>query len=243
MAVLIPDWPAPAGVTAIYSDRLQGNSKGVYHSYNLGDHVGDSTADVASNREHFSSHLPASPCWLNQVHSTVVVNAAEQSAIPDADASIDRSGQRSCVVMTADCLPVLLCDRHATVVAAAHAGWRGLVNGVLENTVAAMRCQPEELLVWLGPAIGPEAFEVGAEVREQFVNHSADAAEAFTAGEPGKYFANIQLLARQRLQALGITAIYANQECTVRHSEEYFSYRRDGQTGRMAAAISLTAIR
>ncbi|WP_411992312.1 peptidoglycan editing factor PgeF [Agarivorans sp. DSG3-1] len=236
------NWPCPANVVAVYSDRVAGVSQVPFDSYNLGDHVGDELAAVNSNRANFQMSMPEQVCWLKQVHSTRVVDASDQAnVLSEADASIAASSGAACVVMTADCLPVLFCDLQGTVVAAAHAGWRGLVDGVLEKTVAKMQVEPQQLMAWMGPAIGPQAFEVGAEVKQRFVQHNARAASAFTqASQADKYYADIFTLAEQRLQALGIGAIYSERICTYSHPQHYFSYRREGQTGRMAAAIWLS---
>ncbi|WP_220718785.1 peptidoglycan editing factor PgeF [Agarivorans litoreus] len=242
MAKLLVDWPCPKNVKAVYSDRLAGASSAPYDSYNLGDHVGDDASAVQSNRQHFQQGMPQQVCWLKQIHSTRVVNASESSKLfAEADASVAKQAHAVCVVMTADCLPVLFCDKQGTVVAAAHAGWRGLLDGVLENTVAAMNIAPSEIMAWFGPAIGPNAFEVGVEVYQQFVAKNSPSANAFTASaNSGKYYANIHYLAKQRLSALGLNDVYADASCTFNNASRFFSYRRDGQTGRMAAAIWLS---
>ncbi|WP_028455589.1 peptidoglycan editing factor PgeF [Chitinilyticum litopenaei] len=238
--LLVPDWPAPACVRALQTTRLGGISPPPYASLNLGTHVGDAAAHVAANRALLARHLPSEPAWLNQVHGTAVMNIAGMQPQPNADASFSRIPNTVCAIMTADCLPVLFCDRAGTVVAGAHAGWRGLCNGVLEATVAAMQTAAGDILAWLGPAIGPDAFEVGSEVRDAFMAHDANAAAAFRpAATPGKWLADIYLLARQRLNAAGIRAIYGGGLCTVSDSERFFSYRRDQQTGRMASLIWL----
>ncbi len=234
-----PEWPAPANVAALFSTRLGGVSQAPYASLNLGLHVGDEPAHVAANRAALRQLLPGEPVWLNQVHGTNVVDADGHPATPDADASVARRPGTVCAVMTADCLPVLLCDRAGSVVAAAHAGWRGLLNGVLEQTVDAMGANPEQLMAWLGPAIGPDAFEVGAEVREAFVALDPAADDGFEPIPEGKYLADIYLLARQRLRRMGLTDIHGGEHCTVIERERFFSYRRDGRTGRMAALIWL----
>ena len=236
---LIPDWPAPANVHALQTLRTGGCSPAPWDSLNLGDHVGDDPGRVAANRASLRERLPAEPLWLNQVHGTAAVDAASAAQRVAADAAFSRRLGTGCAVMTADCLPVLFCDRAGTVVAAAHAGWRGLLDGVLENTVAAMQVPPSELLVWLGPAIGPERFEVGDEVRAAFVSHAAAAALCFAAQGNGKWLADIYGLARQRLTMLGVTDISGGESCTVGDAGRYFSYRRDGVTGRMATLIWL----
>lgn len=240
-AFIVPNWPAPANVCALQSTRQGGVSPAPWDSFNLGDHVGDDPQRVAANRASLSRLLPAEPCWLQQVHGTFTVDAAKTTKIVEADASFSREPDRVCVVMTADCLPVLFCDRAGTVVAAAHAGWRGLLGGVLESAILAMGVPAGELLAWLGPAIGPLAFEVGDEVRAAFVAHSTEAEAAFQSGVPGKWLADIELLARQRLAAAGVTAIYGGGMCTVSDPERFFSYRRDGQTGRLASLVWLAA--
>ena len=237
--VFAADWPAPKGVKTAISTRHGGVSQGVYAALNVGAHVGDVPEHVAQNRAIVQQATPVPMAYLNQTHSTTVVSAeAALLDLLDADASVDRSRQVACAVMTADCLPVLLCDENATVVGAAHAGWRGLVNGVIENTIAAMQAD-SPLMAYLGPAIGPDAFEVGAEVREAFIAHDAAAAAAFTDIGDGKYLADIYALAKQRLHAAGVKAVYGGEYCTVLQREDFFSYRRDGQTGRMVSAIWL----
>lgn len=238
---LIPDWPAPPNVRTLQTLRTGGCSPAPWNSLNLGDHVGDDPGRVAANRAGLRERLPAEALWLNQVHGTAVVDAASAVQRVAADAAFSRRPGAVCAVMTADCLPVLFCDRAGTVVAAAHAGWRGLLDGVLDNTVAAMQTSPGELLAWLGPAIGPERFEVGGEVRAAFVAKDAGAAVCFTVQDGGKWLADIYGLARQRLSALGIAHVSGGNACTVSEAERYFSYRRDGVTGRMATLIWLAS--
>ena len=234
-------WPAPAHVKTLISTRRGGVSLPPFNSMNLGAHVGDNPQHVEQNRRLLRQNLPAEPVWLNQIHSTVVVQAEQVGQTPpDADASYTSAPANVCVVMTADCLPVLLTDRQGTVVAAAHAGWRGLCHGILENTLDRMAVAPEEIMAWLGPAIGPEAFEVGAEVCEAFIAKHAHAVDAFQPIGDDKYLADIYLLARQRLQAAGVSQIYGGECCTVLERERFFSYRRDHQTGRMASCIWLS---
>ncbi|MFC5301322.1 peptidoglycan editing factor PgeF [Azospira restricta] len=236
----VPDWPLPPGVRALQTTRVGGVSGAPWAGFNLGDHVGDEPAAVAANRARLAAMLPAMPVWLAQVHG---VDVARLDALPAgapapvADAAVARAAGRVCAVMTADCLPLLLCDRDGTVVAAAHAGWRGLCAGVIEATVAAMAVRPAALSAWLGPAIGPAAFEVGDEVRAAFVARDAAAADGFVRGDGGRWFADLYRLARQRLAALGVPAVHGGGECTWRQADRYFSYRRDGVTGRMATLI------
>jgi len=237
--LLVPDWPAPAKVRALQTLRGGGVSPAPWDSFNLGAHVGDDAARVAANRAALRRHLPGESCWLNQVHGIAAVDAEKCPKNENADAAYARRPNVVCAVMTADCLPVLFCDRAGTVVAAAHAGWRGLRGGVLESTVAAMAVQPGELLAWLGPAIGPERFEVGDEVRAAFLADDAGTAQSFAAHAPGKWLADIYGLARRRLLRAGVKAIHGGGWCTVGDPARFFSYRRDGVTGRMASLIWL----
>jgi YfiH family protein len=235
---IVPDWPAPANVKTLQTTRLGGISAAPYDTLNLGLHVGDDPLRVNRNRQMLAPLMPSEPVWLEQVHGTVVADADAAGCRVQADACIARQRGSVCVVMTADCLPVLLCDEAGTVVGAAHAGWKGLAAGVIEETVKEMGVDPRKLMAWLGPAIGPEAFEVGAEVRDSFMAHDAKAAAAFKQhGDQGKYLADIYLLARQRLGALGITGIYGGDACTFHQKDKYFSYRRDGVTGRMGTFV------
>lgn len=236
---LVPDWPASSRVGALQTLRSGGCSAAPWNSLNLGDHVGDDPARVAANRAGLRTYLPAEPCWLRQVHGIVTVNAESTAIYPEADAVFTRQPGKVCTVMTADCLPVLFCNRAGTVVAAAHAGWRGLVAGVLEATLFGMAVPPAEVMAWLGPAIGPQAFEVGDEVRARFVAHDSLAEAAFVAYRPGKWLADIYMLARQRLLSAGVASIHGGDFCTVKDTGRFFSYRRDGVTGRMASLIWL----
>lgn len=243
---LIPDWPAPATVNAVCTTRAGGVSAAPFDSLNLGDHVGDVPLQVARNRQQVGEilGLPTEPLWLEQVHGTVVSDMNAGSCYPQADASVAFKARQVSVVMTADCLPVLFCNREGTRVAAAHAGWRGLCNGMLEETIQAMDCPADQLLVWLGPAIGPDEFEVGEEVRAAFMAQDEQAISAFRAGpQAGKWQADIYTLARQRLQAQGVEAgaIYGGDHCTVSEPQRFFSYRRDQKTGRMGSFIWLSA--
>ncbi|MEQ1663492.1 MAG: peptidoglycan editing factor PgeF [Thiobacillus sp.] len=214
--------------------RHGGVSDASWASLNLGDHVGDVPERVAANRGRLGECLPAEPCWLKQVHSARIVPAA--AGVPEADAAFSRQPHTVCAVLTADCLPVLLCDQAGSVVAAAHAGWRGLADGVLEASVAAMQTPADELLVWLGAAIGPTAFEVGDDVREVFLAQHADTTTAFVPHR-GKWLADLYQLARIRLTHVGVHAVYGGGRCTFSEADTFFSYRRDGVTGRMASLI------
>lgn len=235
---LTPHWPAPDWVRACVTTRAGGVSAAPYESLNLAAHVDDEPAAVAKNRQRLLSQLGCRPAWLQQVHG-IAVAQADQETVEEADASWTATPGVACTVMTADCLPALFCDRAGTRVAAAHAGWRGLANGVLEATLDALAVEPEDTLVWLGPAIGPQAFEVGAEVREAFVGMHAQAASAFVpSANAGRYMADIYQLARIRLAARGITAVYGGGFCTF-SDERFYSYRRAAQTGRFASLIWL----
>lgn len=240
--LLRPDWEVPAGVRALVTTREGGVSCAPYASFNLGDHVGDAPEAVAANRARLRQQLPAEPLWLSQVHGVAVADAeaASAGAPPVADAAVARGAGRVCVVLTADCLPVLFCDDAGVVVAAAHAGWRGLAAGVLEATVARMGVAPGTIRAWLGPAIGPAAFEVGDEVRAAFVRDDPGAAAAFARGRhAGKWRADLFTLARRRLNHAGVLQIDGGGVCTVSDAGRFYSYRRDGVTGRFASLIWL----
>lgn len=233
---LIPDWPAPARVKACVTTRAGGVSLAPFDSLNLGNHVDDDPVAVAENRRRLTDHFAIRPAWLQQVHGVVVVEA-DPAQVATADASWTATPGVACTAMTADCLPVLFCNRAGTRVAAAHAGWRGLANGVLEATLDSLQVPPGEILAWLGPAIGPQAFEVGPEVREAFVAQLPHATQAFVASHnAGKYMADIYALARLRLAARGVTAVYGGGLCTVT-DPRFFSYRRNSRTGRFASLI------
>lgn len=240
---ITPDWPAPGNVRAAATLRSGGASTGPYESLNLGSHVGDDPAAVRENRVRLQRalKLPREPFWLDQVHGATVFDASAQadapSRPPTADASVSFASAHVCAILTADCLPILLCDRAGTRVAAAHGGWRGLAGGVIAATVAALDSQPADLIAWLGPAIEPEAFEVGAEVREQFVRAHPDDAVAFSENARGRWQADLYELARRELRRLGIASVHGGGYRCFADRERFFSYRRDGQTGRMATLI------
>jgi hypothetical protein len=233
---IVPDWPAPSTVRALVTTRHGGVSEGPWASMNLGTHVGDAADAVRRNRAMLRARLPNEPCWLEQVHGTAVIDATQdQGAVAQADASVARRPGAVCVVLTADCLPVLFCDRAGSVVAAAHAGWRGLAAGVLEATVSRMQVPPATVMAWLGPAIGPNAFEVGDDVRQSFMSIDLQATSAFVPGAaPGKWMADLYRLARMRLSAIGVEAIHGGGLCTLSNAR-FYSYRRDGITGRFAS--------
>ncbi len=238
---IAPDWPAPPGVRAISTTRIGGYSDRPYQGLNLASHVGDRVETVVANRAWLCNTLglPAEPLWLRQVHGKRVVTADAAAGEPEADASFAGQPGVVCAVLTADCLPLLLCDRQGTRVGAAHAGWRGLAAGIIEATMDAMDRAGTELMAWLGPAIGPDAFEIGAEVRQTFVAHDRRAAEAFRRTASERWLADIYELARQRLAARGVAAVYGGGECTMSDAARFYSYRRDGTTGRMASLIWL----
>ena len=247
-AFIEPDWPAPANVMALSTTRRGGCSAAPFDSFNLGHHVGDEEVAVAVNRQVLVEALPAGTevPWLSQVHGIDVIQAGQGGLYPEADAVFSREGGIACAVMTADCLPVLLCSTDGAVVAAAHAGWRGLQAGVLEATVEAMAEAPDRLLAWLGPAIGPAAFEVGAEVLAQFVAvesaRNKPAVEACfkpLTGRHGRYLADIYALARLRLARAGVSRVFGGDFCTYSAPQQFYSYRRDGCTGRMASVVLL----
>ncbi|NBA96427.1 peptidoglycan editing factor PgeF [Pseudomonas sp. R5(2019)] len=236
--LLIPDWPAPVGVKACVSTRAGGVSLAPFDSFNLGDHVGDEPAAVAHNRRRLTDTFAISPAWLKQVHGVVVADA-DPGVIAEADASWTATPGIACTVMTADCLPALFCDKTGSRVGAAHAGWRGLAAGVLEATVERLGVAPDQVMVWLGPAIGPMAFEVGPEVREAFIGPHPQTEHAFVPSvNAGRFMADIYELARLRLAAIGVTAVYGGGYCTVT-DPRFFSYRRAACTGRFASLVWL----
>lgn len=243
---IYPDWPAPSNVKAVMTTRHGGVSVSPFSSMNLGTHVDDSPKHVEQNRSLLKQALalPSDPLWLNQIHGTAIANHKVDHMDCDADAVLSHEAGEVCTIMTADCLPVLFCNRQGTSVAAAHAGWRGLQNGILEKCVATMNCEPNEILVWLGAAIGPTAFEVGPEVREAFISVYEASETAFVSNpnNPGKWLANIYQLANIHLGVAGIKTenIYGGGRCTFSEESLFFSYRRENRTGRMASLIWLT---
>ena len=246
---IIPNWPAPANVKALQTTRAGGISLAPYDSLNLGMHVKDNPLHIAQNRQMLGQFLPSEPVWLKQVHGIKVVDAANTHCEPEADASFTTRSNVVCVTMTADCLPVLLCDQAGTRVAAVHAGWRSLCDGVIEATFLQLQANQLALnakdyinsrnyMAWLGPAIGSQAFEVGGEVRAQFIAQDAQAESAFKA-HGDKYLGDLYQIATQRLNKLGITQIYGGGLCTFGDKARFFSFRRDGNTGRMGTFIWL----
>ncbi len=235
---IVPDWPAPTNVRACVTTRSNGDSLPPFDCFNLGDHVGDDSSQVQANRDWLAQQLGCTPVWLEQVHGTAVVEACP-GPVATADACWSAAPGVACSILTADCLPVLFTDSAGSRVAAAHAGWRSLVDGVLENTLAAMQVEPAQTLVWLGPAIGPEVYEVGPEVRAAFVGQNEASTAAFVpSGRPGHWLADLYLLARIRLSAAGVNFVYGGGFCTLTDSR-FYSYRRNAVTGRMASLIWL----
>ncbi len=239
VAWLKADWPSPPGVVAGTTLRQGGCSSGPYESLNLATHVGDEPQRVARNHQLFrdTCRLPSDPLWLAQVHGTTVLDAAFASSGLEGDAIHTDLPNVVCAVLTADCLPVVFASRSGGSVALAHAGWRGMADGILESTVAAMACKAQDLQAWLGPAISQPAFEVGAEVRERFVTHDAGTAPHFLPNSRGRWQADLYGLARRRLQCCGITHVYGGGRCTFGEPSAFFSYRRDGACGRMATFV------
>jgi hypothetical protein len=236
---IVPDWPAPAKVRAFVTTREGGVSEGEYGSLNLGTRSGDDPARVAANRRAVRAHLPSSPCWLAQVHGTAVadLDAAGEGGTAVADAAATSVAGRVAVVLTADCLPVFLCVEDGSRVAVAHAGWRGLAAGVLESAVASLGVEASRVLAWLGPAIGPSAFEVGPEVREAFVSGHEESAGAFAPRAEHKFTADLYALARLRLERAGVASVSGGGFCTYTERGRFFSYRRVKESGRLGAFI------
>ena len=242
-ALILPDWPVRGRVRAVSTTRRGGVSKPPCDSLNLGYGAQDEREAVTENRRRLRNilTLPAEPAWVQQVHGDTVVAAEDVAADepPAADASVSRTPGLASVVMTADCLPVLFCDREGTTVGAAHAGWRGLVRGILPATVTAMDRPPEDLMAWLGPAIGPDVYEVGPEVRESFLDQDPTHGESFRPSPAGRWLADLYAIARRQLHGLGVTAVYGGEFCTYSDPDRFYSYRRDGSSGRMASLIWL----
>lgn len=239
MPVIVPEWPTLSGVRAVVTTRLGGVSQPPYDRLNLAMHVGDAPAAVNENRRLLREglNLPAEPLWLEQVHGTVVCDEHIPAEGRCADAAYTDQPGVVLAVMTADCLPVFFASRDGREIGVAHAGWRGLEAGVLEATLNRFDAPVSEIVAWLGPAIGPAVFEVGDEVRAAFMAHDIEAGKAFVPARPGHWLADIYRLARQRLAAWGVTSVYGGDLCTVSDPARFYSYRRDGVTGRMASLI------
>jgi YfiH family protein len=235
---IVPDWPAPSCVRALITTRAGGVSAGPYSSLNVGFATGDDAKAVEENRRRLRMALPQEPRWLKQVHGARVADADALADRVEADGSIARESGTVCAVLVADCLPVLLTDRAGSVVAVAHAGWRGLAGGVIERTVEGLReYSAHELIAYIGPGIGRDAFEVGEDVYRAFTAKDAAAADAFVAHRPGKWLADLPALARRALAACGVSQVFGDSPCTWSDPDRFFSYRRDRTTGRMAALI------
>lgn len=236
---LVPEWPAPRGVRAFFTTRAGGVSTGEYASMNLGLRSGDLPERIAANRAIVRAALPSEPCWIAQVHGTAVadLDRGAHAGNPTADAAVTGMRERVAVVQTADCMPLLLCDAAGERVAAAHAGWRGMAAGVIENSVRSMGVEPSRVIAWMGPTIGPGAFEVGPEVRAAFLAADAGAGSAFVAHVPGKFMADLYALARRRLALAGVREVHGGGFCTYRETQRFFSYRRAQSSGRMGAFI------
>lgn len=242
---ITPNWPSPQNVKAIFTTRTGGvsrnNRDGAYAGLNLGDHVNDDVSSVEQNRALLRRYLPDNPRWLKQVHGVRPVWVDSNEVKLEADAALSSNNGRVCAILVADCLPIFLCDTTGSVVGVVHAGWRGLAGGIIENAISEMANKSSEFIAWLGPAICPKHFEIGEEVREVFLEHDRNAISAFTPSHnDNKWFADLFTLARQRLTAVGVSKVYGGYECTFSDPSRFYSYRRDGQTGRMAALIWLT---
>lgn len=241
---IYPDWPAPDNVKAVMTTRHGGASLPPFDGLNLGEHVDDDPELVQRNRDQLfvDLSLPKQPAWLTQVHGVHVAECSTAQSSDTADAIVGKAAGDVCAIMTADCLPVLFCNKQGTVIAAAHAGWRGLASGVLEATIKNMGCKPQDILVWMGAAIGPNAFEVGSEVREAFLVQHPEATEAFKSHADDKWLADIYMLARIRFKQAQVPAnnVYGGGLCTYNQPTAFYSYRRESRTGRMASLIWLS---
>jgi YfiH family protein len=240
--VITPNWPAPANIQAFTTTRLGGFSLAPFDTFNLALHVGDSKTDVLQNREVLTrkKNLPHAPLWLEQNHTSIAVSAdIPYEAYPEGDASYSFLPDRVCAVMTADCLPILICDIQGTQVAAIHAGWRGLVAGIIPATLDKLKGKPKDLMAWFGPAIGPEAYEVKDDVRDAFLQNKSGKPEHFKPTSSDSYLLNVYAIAQYQLNNLGLTHVFGGEYCTYTDAERFFSYRRSGNTGRMASVIWL----
>lgn len=234
---ITPDWPVASNVRALCTTRTGGASGGAFAGMNLSTRVGDDPRAVEMNRIALREHVPADPIWLDQVHGANVVEAEHTALAAPADGAVARNRGRVCAILTADCLPILLAARAGGVVAVAHAGWRGLAHGIIEATLAQMNVAGEDVIAWLGPGISQAAYEVGTDVHDSFVGPDPGARAAFRPGAPGKYHADLYALARRRLRAAGVVAVHGGGFCTFGESDRFYSYRRDGTTGRMATLV------
>lgn len=236
---LKPNWPAPVSIHAYVTTRVNGHSHAPYDSFNLASHVGDVLTNVLKNRDLLKTYLnlPTDPMWLTQVHGTTVVESHRYTQNCEADASIAREPHAVCVVLTADCIPILICNQAGNEIAAIHAGWRGLCDGIIEATCQRLQTPSHQCMAWLGPGISHAGFIVDTPVRTAFIQADAQADLAFTPVESGRFRGNLFQIAKQRLAKMGITAVYGGNECTYRNPAQYYSFRREGNTGRMATLI------
>lgn len=239
MELIAANWPAPKNITAFTTTRNGGVSKAPYDTFNLAAHADDNVEHVLENRKRLRENfkLPNEPAWLQQTHSNIAVYIDDDFKKCEADASYTDQKNQVCVVMTADCLPILITNKQGTEIAAIHAGWQGLAKGIIEATIKKLKSDPNDLMAWLGPAIGPNVFEVGADVHELFINHDVKAESGFTPFAKDKWLMNIYHLGTQRLNDVGVTQIYGGDYCTYSEPEKFFSYRREKVTGRMVSLI------
>ncbi len=239
MKVIKANWPAPKNINAFTTTRIGGCSQGPFASFNLGHHVEDDDNHVNQNRQLLQQQLPSEPLWLQQVHGNTVVQADLCNSYPKADAAFTSQASKVCCILTADCLPILLCDKQGKHIAAIHGGWRSLATNIIANTLQEMKVPPQDTLAWLGPAIGPSKFEVGEEVRNAFIQSNSSLEKAFMP-QQDKWLANLYIIATQQLSQLRVTDVYGGEYCTYSQHELFYSYRRDTHTGRMASLIWLT---
>lgn len=240
--IITPNWSAPSNVVAFTTTRLGGISPAPYTSLNLGINTQDSDSHIAQNVQQLCQqfNLPETPNWLAQVHKADVIEITEHYQRQQADASFTRQPHKICTVLTADCLPILICNQQGTEIAAIHAGWRSLAQGVIENTLARLESPANELIAWLGPAISADVYEVGKDVKAAFVDQYPEDKNAFTPNAHGKYLMDLKQLATRRLKRAGVNAITHSEHCTFSDPETFYSYRRDGETGRIATLIYFT---
>lgn len=237
---IIPNWPAPDNIRAYTTTRLSGYSHPPYNSFNLSLTVGDDPKIVTRNREKLIQELalPETPCWLKQMHGKEVVDLDQYPLNPSGDACFTHTHSKVCVILAADCLPILICNHQGTEIAAIHAGWRGLLTGIIEGTIKALSSPPKQLLAWLGPAIGPTVFELNTTIRVDFLNNNPQNSDCFQQRNGNRWFANIYQLAGNSLKQCGVQTIYGGERCTYTEKDYFYSHRRDnGKTGRMASLI------
>ena len=239
LQLIYPDWPAPKNVKALSTTRDGGCRSGPWTSLNLGGNTGDDVNSVAENRAKLRELLPVEPVWLKQRHDTAIAQLDSVGYSLEADAAVSRQSGQVCAVLTADCLPLLLCERQGQAVAAVHCGWRGLSAGIIEAAVNALDFPPGQLMAWMGPAIGPDHYEVGADVFAAFSGYPSGAVAAFTPGRPGHWQLDLYELTRMKLARIGVNSVFGGGYCTYSDASRFFSYRRDGETGRQASLVWL----